>query len=254
MLPDLAASGGQVLFHCDDRMVSVYGRSLPAVTAVGRSADPEAAAGGRIDCQIPLEGLGVHYRRALDSIPEGQSIIAADPDLIQKKRAAYRGDDDVRLVGVSWLSTNRELGKDKAIDLAKFSALPLGPGVRLVDLQYGDTAKQRERFERDTGHAILHDDSFDQLEDLESFAAQVAAMDAVVSVSSTTAHFAGGLGVPGFILLNTAPLHYWFLDREDSPWYPSLRLFRQAQRGQWDDALAAVAEALRSTIDGTGSF
>jgi len=253
MLPDLAASGGRVLFHCDDRMVPVYGRSLPAVTAVSRNADPEAAAGSPIDFQIPLEGLGAFFRATIDSIPGKPSIITADPDLTRKKRAAYRGDDDVTLVGVSWLSTNRELGKDKAIDLARFSALPLGPGVRLIDLQYGDTTEQRAAFERETGHAILHDDDFDQLQDLESFAAQVAAMDAVVSVSSTTAHFAGGLGVPAFVMLNTAPLHYWFLDREDSPWYPSLRLFRQRQRGQWDDVLAAVGEALQSAIDDTGS-
>jgi len=252
-LTDLAASGGRVLFHCDDRMVPVYGRSLPAVTAVSRNADPEAAAGSPIDFQIPLEGLGAFFRATIDSIPGKPSIITADPDLTRKKRAAYRGDDDVTLVGVSWLSTNRELGKDKAIDLARFSALPLGPGVRLIDLQYGDTTEQRAAFERETGHAILHDDDFDQLQDLESFAARVAAMDAVVSVSSTTAHFAGGLGVPAFVMLNTAPLHYWFLDREDSPWYPSLRLFRQRQRGQWDDVLAAVGEALQSAIDDTGS-
>jgi len=253
MLPDLAASGGRVLFHCDDRMVPVYGRSLPAVTAVSRDTDPEAAAGNPIDYQIPLEGLGVHFRQSIDSIPEIRSIITADPDLTEKKRAAYRQGDDLTLVGISWLSTNRELGKDKAIDLAKFSALPLGPNVRLVDLQYGDTAEQRQSFERETGHAILHDDGFDQLRDLESFAAQVAAMDAVVSVSSTTAHFAGGLGVPAFVMLNTAPLHYWFLDREDSPWYPSLRLFRQDQRGHWDGVLAAVGEALQSAINDTGS-
>jgi len=253
MLPDLAASGGRVLFHCDDRMVSVYGRSLPDVTVVARDADPEAAAGTPIDFQVPLEGLGLHFRRSIDSIPGKPSIITADPDLTQKKRAAYLGEDEVTLVGISWLSTNRELGKDKAIELAKFSALPLGPNVRLVDLQYGDTAKQRENFERETGHSIVHDDEFDQLEDLESFAAQVAAMDAVVSVSSTTAHFAGGLGVPAFVMLNTAPLHYWFLGRDDSPWYPTLRLFRQQNRGQWDDVLASVGEALKPLIDGSGS-
>ena len=77
-----------------------------------------------------------------------------------------------------------------------------------------------------------------------AFAAQLAAMDLVVSISNTTVHMAGALGVPAWVMLNKVPLNCWMLDRADSPWYPSLRLFRQTQSDQWADMIGCVADAL----------
>ena len=84
--------------------------------------------------------------------------------------------------------------------------------------------------------------------DLDDFAAQVAAMDLVVSVSNTTVHFSGALGIPTWVMLNTSPLAVWMMDRSDSPWYPSVRLFRQSEAGVWDNVVGQVAEALREFV------
>ena len=118
-------------------------------------------------------------------------------------------------------------------------------GIRFVDLQYGDTAEERARFERQTGTPIIHDDGIDQIADLDAFAAQVAAMDLIISVSNTTVHLSGALGVPTWVLLNTLPLCVWMAEGEDSPWYPSLRLFRQTRAGEWADVIGRVADALQ---------
>ncbi len=82
--------------------------------------------------------------------------------------------------------------------------------------------------------------------DLDMFAAQVAAMDLVISISNTTVHMAGAIGVPVWAMVPTGPgAHwYWFRDRTDSPWYPSLRIFRQARPGDWSNAVADVAAKL----------
>jgi ADP-heptose:LPS heptosyltransferase len=105
----------------------------------------------------------------------------------------------------------------------------------------------RERF----GVEIIHDPTIDQLKDMDGFAAQVAAMDAVFTTSCTTAHVAGALGVPGIVVVPVGRgLHwYWFADRTDSPWYPSLRLARQRTPERWDDAIAEAVHALAS-LDG----
>ena len=77
------------------------------------------------------------------------------------------------------------------------------------------------------------------------FAAQVAAMDLVVSISNTTAHIAGALGVPTWVLLSEVPLWRWFQDETNSPWYPSVQLFRQRRRQGWLEVMSEVASALR---------
>jgi ADP-heptose:LPS heptosyltransferase len=82
------------------------------------------------------------------------------------------------------------------------------------------------------------------MSDLDAFAAQVAAMDLVISVSNTTVHMSGALGVPTWVMLNTVPLPCWLLERDDSPWYPSVRLFRQSAAGDWANVTERIGKAL----------
>ena len=116
--------------------------------------------------------------------------------------------------------------------------------LRFVDLQYGDTAEDRESLTRESGVGIFHDDDVDQMTDLDTFAAQVAAMDLVITISNTTAHVAGALGVPTWVMLSSAPLNRWMMNRDDSPWYGSVKLFRQSTLGNWSDVVEAVAAEL----------
>jgi len=90
----------------------------------------------------------------------------------------------------------------------------------------------------------LIDRTVDQLTYIDRFAAQVAAMDMVISIDNSTAHLAGALGVPVWVLLPHLPEWRWMLDREDSPWYPTMRLFRQPRPGDWKPVVARVQEQL----------
>ena len=113
-----------------------------------------------------------------------------------------------------------------------------------MNLRYGDAEEERKGLIVRTRIELLNGVEIDQMVDFDTFAAQVAAMDLVVTISNTTAHILGALGVPTFLILGTIPIWYWMLDREDSPWYPSLRLFRQRNRGEWGDVVEQVGEAL----------
>ena len=90
-----------------------------------------------------------------------------------------------------------------------------------------------------------HDPDVDQLRDMDGFAAQVASLDLVISVSNAIAHTAGALGVPTWVLLAIDPLWLWFRDRDDSPWYPRARLFRQVSAGDWSEPVSRVAASLQ---------
>jgi hypothetical protein len=87
-----------------------------------------------------------------------------------------------------------------------------------------------------------------ELGDFADTAAVLSLADLVITADTAVAHLAGGLGRPVWILLQYSPDFRWLLDRDDSPWYPSARLFRQSQLGEWDDVIARVATALRAHI------
>jgi hypothetical protein len=128
--------------------------------------------------------------------------------------------------------------------------------MNLVSLQYGPVSKKLDEFEKKTGTHIYCDDTVDQLKDLEAFFAQVSAMDLVITISNTTAHVAGALGIPTWLILprGAGEIWYWFTERSDSPWYPSVKLFRQkssvgAHTEWWSDAVDEIASSLPSWLN-----
>ncbi len=242
MVPDLTAAGADVVLECEPRLVPLFERSFAGVSCQARTLDPPCH-DGRLDYHIATGDLGLIYRRRLEDFPDRPAYMRADPARRDRLRARYeRGSAPI--IGVSWFSSNPEIGWEKSVDLEDWRPLLEVPDLRFVDLQYGDTQAKREAFEAATGIEIFHDDEVDQLADLDAFAAQVAAMDLVVSISNTTVHMAGALGVPCWVLLSEVPLWRWFQDRDDSPWYRSLRLFRQREAGNWAEIVAEAATAL----------
>jgi len=246
MVPDLLAAGARVVLECAPRLVPLFRRSFPAVACIAKRDVPAAETQSPdIDYRITAGSLGRWLRSDLASFPGRFSYLLADAARRDALRAGYRKRPDGLLVGISWISKNRKVGRRKSMALPDLAPIAAVPGVTLVDLQYGDTAAEREAFERATGVKMIHDATVDQMADLDAFAAQVAAMDLVVSVSNTTVHMAGALGVPAWVMLPVAPLNCWQLDRDDSPWYPSARLFRRSRQDEWPDVVGRVAEALK---------
>ena len=255
MIPALTDAGAQVILESDPRLVNVFARSFPDITCVGRGAAPDfqpvdaRLLDHGIDFQIAAGSLGRWLRLSVDSRPgPGPDPIAyldADGARRNTLREQYKAGQDALLVGVSWNSKNKRIGENKSLPLAELAPLAGLPGIVLVDLQYGDTQAERQVFAAQTGTDILHDDNIDQMADLDAFAAQVAAMDLVVTVSNTTAHFSGALGVPTWVLVHHAPLPCWMLNRDDSPWYPSVTLFRRSLGGEWTDVIKHVVNRLR---------
>ncbi|MFT6582412.1 MAG: ADP-heptose:LPS heptosyltransferase [Alphaproteobacteria bacterium] len=89
----------------------------------------------------------------------------------------------------------------------------------------------------------------DYLNGFTDTAAALCALDRVITIDTSTAHLAGALGVPTWVLLKFAPDWRWMLDRNDSPWYPSLRLFRQSRAGVWEDVILRIRQQLLDGID-----
>jgi ADP-heptose:LPS heptosyltransferase len=121
----------------------------------------------------------------------------------------------------------------------------LVPMLRLPGLEFHALQKEIPPSDQDwlAAHALVTDHSAG-LEDFADTAALIAQMDLVISIDTSVAHLAGALGKPVWIMLPFSPDWRWLRDREDSPWYPTARLFRQTRRGDWDDVVRRVLEAL----------
>ncbi len=247
MVPDLAGRAETVILEVDPRLVPLFRRSFPGVTVTGRGTARNETG---IKAQIGMASLGPFLRPTLKSFPYREhGYLSADAEKTASLRARLAPQGE-RIVGLSWISKNPLLGKLKTARLRDFESLLRIPGCRFVDLQYGDTSTERRALEEEAGLRVERLDDIDNTNDLDGLAALVSACDAVVTVSNTTAHLAGALGRPTWVFAphGYARFWYWFRDRADSPWYPHLRIVRQAGKQPWGETVAVAAGELAAFL------
>ncbi|MCH8045270.1 MAG: glycosyltransferase family protein [Planctomycetes bacterium] len=234
--------------QCDPRLVDLFSRSFPSAQVVARATPTDAStdAPPKADLVLRAGSLPRLLRPTLDSFPRHRGYLVPDAERLEKWAARFDVLGDRFKVGISWRGGATPLAHSvKSTTLDAWAPLAaLSDHVHWINLQYGD-CREELREARDRHHLTIHDwPNADPTADLDDFAARVAALDLVISVSNTTVHVAGALAVPVWTLLADPPPWRWMLQREDSPWYPSMRLLRQSQPGAWSDVLARVAAAL----------
>jgi tetratricopeptide (TPR) repeat protein len=241
LVPDALRTGNRLVLDCDLRLNPLFARSFPGVQVVsgcGPGLHPELD----IAAHLPTGSLPGLFRKSSGAFAATTSpYLVADPEIRQQLRARYA--DSRRLIGLAWQTNNRKTGRFRSVFLAQFAPLFAKSGIRWISLQYGDQSELESQAAA-AGTPILVDRAIDQLTNMDAFAAQVAAMDLVITIDNSTAHLAGALGVPAWVLLPFAPDWRWLLDRKDSPWYPTMRLFRQPQPGDWQSVVEEVESAL----------
>jgi len=252
MIPDAIAAARKVVVLCSKRLVPLFRRSFPTAHVDERTEPlPRSALARDFDFQMSLSDLGLAFRTSSDSFPKRRSTLVADEARRKILRARYAGIRPGNvLVGLSWSSEkNHEIGWLKGNRLEAWQPILQTPDVTFVNLQYGDQSETLARVREQAGIDVTWDRSIDPLKDMDGFAAQVAAMDAVVSVSNTTVHTAGALGIPVNVMLGhgRGRLWYWFQQGSDSPWYPSARLFRSGPDG-WAETIGRCAQDLRARV------
>jgi ADP-heptose:LPS heptosyltransferase len=136
---------------------------------------------------------------------------------------------------LSWSSQNQALAPDKSMALAQLVPLLALDGIDYLDVQYGDTAAQRAELERGHGIKLLRAPEIDNAEDIDGLASLLAACDLLVTTSNVTAHLAGALGVETLLLAPCGSDRLWCWHELEgrSAWYPSVRIFRQHDPGDW---------------------
>lgn len=244
---DIVERAGHVVIDCAPRLAPLFKRSFPRASIHG-GAQTDAPAWlhevPKVDFQIAAGSLPLHTRHSLADFPRHNGYLYPDPSQKSRWLERYKQLGDGLKVGISWRGGHVSQAKKRSTTLEQWGNILRIPGIRWINLQYGSPAQELDAaFAR--GGVRVHDwEDVDPLVDLDSFAAQIAALDLVISVDNSTVHMAGALGVPTWVLQPYSPDWRWRLDGEDSYWYPSLRQFRQPARGDWQTVLQRVADQL----------
>ncbi len=243
-LPLLARNGAIVDFACRASMHALLNSLGESVSIIER---PEADAS--YDFCVSLCTLPYSFGTQLETIPAPKSYLHADPERIELWRRRI-GDHGFK-VGVAWRgSSHANSDNSRAAPLASLAPLASVAGVRLISLQKNAGVEEVETL-HDRGAQWLETLDKDMDADGRAFvdtAAIIANLDLVISIDTSIAHLSGALGKNVWIALKRAPEWRWLLERPDSPWYPTARLFRQQRKGDWSELFSIMAKALEDIV------
>jgi tetratricopeptide (TPR) repeat protein len=237
--PLLKARGARVLLEAPPDLMAIL-RTLDGVAErvpVGKPPPP-------FDLACALMSVPLWFGTTLETIPVGVPYLHADAARVEEWKAFF-GDDTTFKVGIAWAGRATHANDhNRSSTLANFAPLAEVPGVTFYSLQ--KDAGNRPASAVPAGMKLI--DLAPRLSDFNVTAAVISNLDLVISVDTAIVHLAGAMGRPVWTLLARCPDWRWMLKRSDTPWYPTMRLFRQQRRRDWAGQMAQVAEALRSTV------
>jgi len=252
ILPELIAEASSCTVVCERRLAGLFARSFPGARVVARGSEAQAMAQKEaFDYQAPTGSLARYRRRQLEDFPAHAGYLHADPARTREWRRRLDALGGGLKVGISWRGGSpgtRERLRSTALEdwLPVFRV----SGTQFVSLQYTDCSAELAAL-RD-GHGVELRHWQEAIDDYEETAALVCALDLVVSVTTALVHLAGALGRPTLALVPAIPGWRYLRAGERMPWYPSMRLLRQARVGDWSGAMARAAAALLERMKSGG--
>jgi hypothetical protein len=237
--PLVKQRGARVVVQCQRLLLRLLAGCQGIDELIGQG-DPLPA----FDLHAPLLNLPGIFRTALDNVPATTPYLFAPPPLAERWRQELGKCDGVK-IGIGWQGRPTHLGDSlRSIPLARFEPLTQIPGVHLISLQKGAGVEQLQ----DLAGRLPITEVGSRLEDFVDTAAVMSSLDLVIACDTSLVHLAGALGVPVWVALPLSPDWRWLLDRSDSPWYPTMRLFRQKRLGDWVGVFDEIKTALGEWI------
>jgi hypothetical protein len=234
--PLLAARGARVVLEVQEPLRTLMASLSGVAQILSRGeALPD------FDLHCPLLSLPRAFGTELRAIPNAVPYLAVAKDAVTRWGARL-GASGRRKIGIAWSGRpTHKNDRNRSVTLADFLKIFAGTDAAIVSLQRevrdADAAMLRERAD------VIH--FGENLRDFADTAALMENLDLVIAVDTSVVHLAGALGKPVWVLLPFMPDWRWLLDRDDSPWYPNARLFRQDESRAWDSVIASVNAALR---------
>jgi Flp pilus assembly protein TadD len=232
-VPMVANRGGKVVLQCQEQLLRLM-QGLPGVEQLISIDLPPPP----FDVHCPLMSLPLAFGTRMETIPAASRYLNIDGDLSRQWAARVANSTGLK-VGIVWAGrAGYANDRNRSLPLSLLGPLGKVAGLTFFSLQKGEAAKQASP----RGMELI--DHTAELNDFTDTAALIANLDLVIAVDTAVAHLAGAMGKPVWVLLAYAPDWRWLLHRHDSPWYPTMRLFRQRSLGDWAEVVERVALAL----------
>jgi tetratricopeptide (TPR) repeat protein len=240
-IPMLAARGARVSFRVHQELTGLLRESLPGINLIGDRGELPP-----YDCDAVLLSLPRLFKTRLETIPAKVPYLRPPAPALARWTARLSALQGLK-VGLVWAGNPKHTNDmRRSLELAMLAPVLSVPGTSFVSLQVGPRAgdlkkaRNRPRIE----------DLSQSLTDFTESAAAIAALDLVITVDTSVAHLAGGLGKPVWVLLPWVTDWRWMIEREDNPWYPTMRLFRQTRGENWDRNIARMVKDLAAVAGG----
>jgi tetratricopeptide (TPR) repeat protein len=246
-MPLLTARGARVTLRVHQQLVTLLRESLPGVTVLGDRGVPAP-----YQCDAVLLSVPRLFKTRLETIP------AAVPYLRAPEAAAQRWKERLAhlqglKVGIVWAGNPDHVNDARrSLKLAQLEPLFAVGDTSFVSLQYGPRTADLKELKRGKDSQAIEDVS-PGLEDFVDTAAAIGALDLVITVDTSVTHVAGAVGKPVWVLLPWVTDWRWMLNREDNPWYPTMRLFRQRRGEDWADVTARMVRELSAVAQGNAA-
>lgn len=250
--PQLIRDAKHCYIECEPRLEKLLARSFPEATFIPLvdNATKEAVL-QRDDFDVRIFSASVpgYFRNSLRDFPRHQGYLRADTERTSYWREKLTALGNGLKVGISWrggtVHTNRNR---RTLSLDALQPVLALPGVRWINLQYGERAAEIAGFK--AAHGITITDWPEAIDgDYDETAALVSGLDLVISVCTSVIHLSGALGRPVWVMVPRAPEWRYGLEGETMPWYPMARLLRQTEAGSWDTVIGRVSEDLTRRLN-----
>jgi Flp pilus assembly protein TadD len=236
LLPLISGMAGQVIVECQRDLMRLFA-DVPGVERWVARGEALPA----FDCRISLVSLPKLLGIRLESIPNSVPYLRA-PGNVARSGVARVAEDGMKNIGLCWAGSSGGV-RHRSRHISLFAPLAKVMGVRFFSLQKGQEGNQSPP----DGMQIINHTR--ELNDFADTAALIQNLDLVISVDTSIVHLAGALAKPVWVLIPFAPDWRWMSGREDSPWYPTMRLFRQRDREDWGGVMARVADELSVWVE-----
>ncbi len=236
-LPMVKALGGDIIFETQEPLMKLL-KDFPGIDRLIKQS-PNGLLPSDMDFYVPLLSLPAILNTTIDTIPDTVPYLYANTEKTKCRREQLRGDGFK--LGIVWAGAAKNPNdRNRSCDLRQFEPLAGIKGLSLIGIQQGKAAEQVNNLPE--GFEVINYGL--ELENFTDTMGLIENLDLVIAVDTAVAHLAGAMGKPVWILLPFSPDWRWFLKYSDTPWYPSMRIYRQEKKGDW----ASVFEQIKKDL------
>ena len=244
ILVDALKTKNEFLVVIDKRLIDLYKRSFKEFENVCflDRADNEDL----YDFHLPIGSLGKFFRNSKqDFLEQKIPLLVSDKEYTEALKNKIKSEKKY-VCGISWMSKNLDFGSIKSMCLEDLQSVISLPDINFVDLQYGDTKKEKKEFKDKFGHELIEMTDIDNFNDISKLAALINACDFVITTSNVTAHLAGALNKKTYLIVPfvEGKIWYWGINEDSSLWYPSIKIFRSEDFEDWKNPIKNLKDVL----------